>query len=230
MRDQKKSPDKLQKSLTIAGWVLCVILIPILIINCTLIIKSYANKKSVPDFAGSVPFIVLTDSMYPEIKSGDLILCKKINPDDVKVDDVISFFDPVGNGSAVITHKVVEIIDGDDGKYFRTRGINNNTDDSTPVHEDDVIARYTGFRLRGIGNIAMFMQSTAGLIICVVLPIILFVGYDFMRRKREEDSKSDDIEALKSELEALRAIKEKENMANSSEEQPSATESTEDSQ
>ena len=213
MKNQEKTSDKLGKALTIVGWVLCVILVPILIINCTLIIKSYTDKESVPDFAGTVPFIVLTDSMYPDIKSGDLILCKKVNPKDVEVDDVISFFDPEGNGSSVTTHKVVEIIDKADGKYFRTRGINNNTDDMTPVHESDVIARYTGTRLRGIGNVAIFMQSTAGLIICVVLPILLFVGYDLLRRRRYENTKSEDIEALKSELEALRAMKNAESEA-----------------
>ena len=44
-------------------------------------------------------------------------------------------------------------------------------------------------RIAGAGHIAMFMQSTAGLIICVVLPIILLVGYDLIRRRIYEKSK-----------------------------------------
>lgn len=60
-----------QKIFNIAGIVLCVILIPILILNLTLIIKSYTNKDKVPSIGGYMPLIVLTDSMYPEIKSGD---------------------------------------------------------------------------------------------------------------------------------------------------------------
>ena len=100
-----------QKLLTIIGAVLCVILIPILIINLTLIVKSYVNTDEVPKIGGVCPLIVLTDSMLPEISSGDLIICKDIDAKDVKVGDVISFFDPAGNGSSVVTHRVIEIVE-----------------------------------------------------------------------------------------------------------------------
>ena len=53
----------------------------------------------------------------------------------------------------------------------------------------------------------MFMQSTAGLIICGVLPIILLVGYDIIRRRIYEKNNKQDTDALLAELEALRAEK-----------------------
>lgn len=205
MNKAEKS-TKLHKILTVIGWVLCIILVPILIVNCTLLIKSALNKNEVPDFGGAVPFIVLTDSMYPDIKSGDLILCKTIEPEDVEVDDVISFYDPAGNGTSVVTHKVIEIVEEDGALFFRTKGINNNTEDRVLVPADKVIAEYSGIRIPGAGNLAIFMQSTAGLLVCVVLPIILFVGYDVVRRKLYEKNKGDDMAALKAELEALRAM------------------------
>ena len=196
---------KRHKILTVIGWILCAVLIPILIFNCTLLAKSYINKNKAPDFLGVLPFIVLTDSMYPDIKSGDLIFCKAVQPADIKKGDVISFYDPQGNGTSVITHTVVEIMN-DGGKLsFRTKGINNNTEDRLPVPAEKVIARYTGIRLAGAGNLAIFMQSTAGLIVCVVLPLILLVGYDVIRRKIYEKNKSDDIDLLLAELNALRA-------------------------
>jgi len=206
MNKAEKS-TKLHKILTVIGWVLCIILVPILIVNCTLLIKSAFNKNKVPDFGGTVPFIVLTDSMYPDIKSGDLILCKTIEPEDVEVDDVISFYDPAGNGTSVVTHKVIEIVEEDGALFFRTKGINNNTEDRVLVPADKVIAEYSGIRIPGAGNLAIFMQSTAGLLVCVVLPIILFVGYDVVRRKLYEKNKGDDMAALKAELEALKAAK-----------------------
>ena len=201
----KKHSQKLHKILTITGIALCVILIPILIINCTLIIKSFVHKDEVPGIGGNIPLIVLTDSMYPDIKSGDLIICRDVDTDDIEVGDVISFYDPAGNGTSVVTHKVVEIIDENGTRSFRTRGTNNNTDDRLPVPEDKVIAEYTGVRIPGAGGVAIFMQSTTGLIICVVVPIVLFVGYDVIRRRLYEKNKADDVEALKAELEALKA-------------------------
>lgn len=203
----QKSSDKMHKALTIVGIVLCVILVPILIINCTLIIKSFINKDEVPSIGGTMPLIVLTDSMYPDIKSGDIIICKEIDAEDIEVGDVISFYDPAGNGTSVVTHKVIDIINDDGQLSFRTRGTNNNTDDRLPVPADKVIAEYTGVRIPAAGNIAIFMQSTAGLIICVIVPIVLFVGYDVIRRRRYEKNKGDDLESLKAELEALKAEK-----------------------
>ena len=202
---KKNNSEKLHKTLTVVGWILCVLLVPILIVNCTLLVKSFINKDDVPDFGGTLPLIVLTDSMYPDIKSGDLIICKTVKAEEIKKDDVISFYDPAGNGTSVVTHKVVEVINEDGKLSFRTRGINNNTDDRLAVPADKLIAEYTGVRIPGAGNLAIFMQSTAGLLVCFILPIILFVGYDVIRRKIYEKNKGDDMAALKAELEALRA-------------------------
>lgn len=207
--ENNNTSTKLHKTLTVIGIVLCVILVPILIVNCTLLIKSFINKDEVPDFGGILPLIVLTDSMYPDIKGGDIIVCKTIDADTVEVGDVISFYDPSGNGTSVVTHMVVDIIN-DEGKIsFKTKGINNNVEDRLPVSADKVIAEYTGIRIPGAGHVAIFMQSTAGLIVCVVLPIILFVGYDVIRRRKYDKKKGDDMAALMAELEALKAEKSK---------------------
>ena len=201
----EQSLSRKQRILTVIGIVLCVILIPVLIVNCTLIIKSFINKDEVPDFGGILPLIVLTDSMYPDIKSGDLIFCKTVDTDDVDVGDVISFFDPEGNGTAVVTHKVIEVIEKDGTVSFRTKGINNNTEDRVPVPAENLVGEYTGVRIGGAGKVAMFMQTTAGLVICVVVPIVLLVGYDLIRRKKYDKAKNEDVAALMAELEALKA-------------------------
>ena len=200
------SSEKLHKSLTVVGIVLCVILVPILIINCTLIVKSFINKDEVPSIGGTMPFIVLSDSMHPLIKSGDVIICKEIEAEKVEEGMVISFYDPDGSGTSVVTHKVIEKIEKDGKLSFRTEGINNNDEDRLPVPAENVIAEYTGFRVPLVGHVAMFMQTTAGLIVCVIVPIVLLVGYDIIRRRLYEKSKTDDVAALKAELEALRSM------------------------
>ncbi len=204
MTKEKKSVA--HRVLTIAGTVLCVILIPMLLINITLIAKSYINKDEVPSIAGTLPLIVLTDSMLPEIESGDLIVCKTAEAEDIKVNDVISFFDPAGNGTSIVTHRVIEIVKEDGKILFRTRGDNNNTEDKELVPAKNLVGIYK-VRIAGAGHIAMFMQSPTGLIICVVLPIILFVGYDIIRRRIYEKNNKQDTDALLAELEALKAEK-----------------------
>lgn len=202
----KEKTSTAHKILTIIGIVLCIILVPILLINLTLIAKSYINKDEVPSIGGTFPLIVLTDSMYPEIESGDLIVCNTAKAEEIKVNDVISFFDPAGNGTSIVTHRVVELVEKDGETLFRTRGDNNNTNDKELVAADDLVGVYK-FRIAGAGHVAMFMQSTAGLIVCVVLPIVLLVAYDIIRRRIYEKNNKQDTDALLAELEALRAEK-----------------------
>lgn len=200
-----------QRILTGVGIALCVILIPILIINCTLLIKGWTKKEEVPSLMGYAPMIVLTDSMVGDkndnFNGGDLIFVKTVKADDVKKGDIISFFDPAGNGTSVTTHRVIEIVKEDGKISFKTKGDNNNTEDKALVPAENLVGTYTGFRIAGAGNVAMFMQSTAGLIVCVLLPIVLLVGYDLIRRRIYEKSKNKDTDALLAELEALRAEK-----------------------
>lgn len=194
--------------LTVLGAVLCVILIPILVINISLIVKSYLHKDEVPSLGGVFPLIVLTDSMYPEIQSGDLIICRTEEPENIREGDVIAFFDPAGNGTSIVTHSVAEVREKDGQIEWITRGIANNADDAAPVPGDKLVGVYRR-RIPGLGNVVMFMQTTAGLIICVVCPILLLVGWDVLRRRRYEKKKQADTDALLRELEELRAQKEK---------------------
>ena len=204
MNPSKEKSTVGHKLLTVIGTVLCIILIPILIINITLIAKSFTNKEDVPNFAGYLPLIVLTDSMYPVIESGDLIICHTVDAEAVETGDVIAFFDPAGNGTSIVTHRVTEIVRENGELLFRTKGDNNNAEDRTLVPADNLVAAYRT-RIPKAGNVAMFMQTSTGLIICVVLPIVLLVGYDVIRRRKYEKSKQSDNAALLAELQALRA-------------------------
>lgn len=201
---QKEKTSLGHKVLTVFGAILCVILIPALIINITLIIRSYTNPDQVPSIGGNVPLIVLTDSMYPEIKSGDLIICHTADAEQIAVGDVIAFFDPAGNGSSVVTHRVIEITQEDGNLAWRTQGDANNVADSALVPAKNLVGIYRS-RIAGAGNVAMFMQTTQGLILCVLCPIIVLVGYDIIRRKMYEKSHKQDTDALLRELEELRA-------------------------
>jgi len=198
--------------------------LPILITNCTLIIQGMVNPGKVPSVGDNVPLIVLTESMEPDIKGGDLIICHPVDPQTLKEGDVIAFFDPKGNGTSIVTHKIHEVFrDEETGKIteFKTYGINNfnakgeQSYDKVNVPVDDVVGIYTGERVPVIGSIAMFMQSTWGLILCIFLPLACFIAYDLVMRKKKDAGKQSDMDALRAELEALKAAQ-----ANAGEAQP----------
>ena len=225
-KKQKEPASGGHKALTIVGIVLCVILVPILIMNVVLIIKGLANKDKVPTFFGRAPLIVLTDSMSPTIKAGDLIIVKTVDASKVKEGDVISFFDPASSGTAVVTHRVLVsdeakkaemklpawhnvnglkgIQGSGDNIIFRTQGDFNNTEDEDPVPASKLVGVWTGTNLRGLGNVAMFLQSTPGLILCIGVPIVILVAYELIRRKVYERNKRQDTDELLKELEELK--------------------------
>ncbi|MBP3433832.1 MAG: signal peptidase I [Clostridia bacterium] len=230
MREEKKQREKgalAHKIWTVAGFVLCAVFLPILILNCILMVKGAANEDEVPSIGGVSPLIVLTDSMYPEIKSGDLIFSKKTDAASVEIGDVISFFDPSGNGSSVVTHRVIDIAVEEDGYYFQTQGDNNNIPDRKWVSETELVGVWTEVRLAGVGNVAMFMQSTAGLLICICVPLAALIAYDLVRRKKLDKSKQTDMEALVKELNELKAATAQANAETIADETVPETEETE---
>ncbi len=205
--ENKKAPTSAGHKIgSVIGTILCVLLVPVLIVNITLIIRSFTSPDEVPSIGNYLPLIVLTDSMYPKIESGDLIICRVAEPEDVAVGDVIAFFDPAGNGSSIVTHRVTEVTEENGSIAWKTQGDANNTADSMPVPAENLVGVYRS-RIPGAGSVAMFMQTTKGLILCVVCPLVLLVGYDIVRRRLYEKSHKQDTDALLAELEELRKQK-----------------------
>ena len=203
---KQKKENSSNKVWTIIGVILCIILIPILVINVTLIVKSYTNKNDVPKLGGYCPLIVLTGSMEPMIQSGDLIIVKQVNTTDLEKGDVIAFYDPESNSNSILTHRIAEVINEDGVIYYRTKGDANNTEDSKPVLADKVVGIYK-LKIPNAGDVAMFMQTTPGLIVCVILPLILLIGIDLIMRRKLDKANNEDTAALLAELEALKAAK-----------------------
>lgn len=223
MNGEKQTTTLGHRILTGVGIALCVVLIPMLIINCTLLIKGWTNKDEVPTIFGYAPMIVLTDSMVGDnednFSGGDLIFVKTVKAEEVKKGDVISFFDPQGNGTSITSHRVLEIMNEGGKISFKTKGDNNNTEDKLPVPADNLAGVYTGFKITGAGSVAMFMQTPWGLIICVIVPMILLIGWDAVRRARYNKKHEDDKDALLAELEALRKLKAENETADASAEE-----------
>lgn len=106
--------------------------------------------------------IVLTDSMYPQIQSGDLIVCRTREADKVREGDVIAFFDPAGNGRSVVTHRVRKITKDEDGNLaWVTKGDANNTEDQALVPAENLVGIYR-HRVAGLGSAAMFLADHTG--------------------------------------------------------------------
>ena len=198
----KEKNGLLQKIVGAVGIALCVVFVPLLLIFVTLIVKSYTCPDKVPDFLGYKPFIVLSGSMEPSIMTGDMVFVKETDPDSLKVGDVIAY----KSGSAVVTHRIVEVKSENGETRYVTQGDANNAADQSLVKPADVEGIYQR-RVAGAGNLAMFMQTTTGMILFVVCPLVLFVLWDVIRRQLESRKEVSRTKELEMELERLRAEK-----------------------
>ena len=200
--------EKKKKRVTpaaVAGIVLCVIFIPIIIINLVLIISSYINQEELPGVFGIKPAVVLSGSMEPAIKPGDLIFIHDIRADELKKDDVICY---LLSGKAV-THRIVEITAGEDGKrQYITQGDANNAEDQAAVTEQQIQGIWKGGRVGGLGDVILFMQSTIGMILFIICPLLLFFLWDIWRRRRMDKADIARTAELEAELAALKSRRE----------------------
>lgn len=123
-------------------------------------------------------YVVLTGSMEPSISPGDYITVRKVNPDKLKENDVITFM----LDGVVVTHKVVKV----EGDLITTQGTANNIADE-PINKSSVIAKYV-FKLAKVGYIMAFFSSKSGLILIFgLIGVMIFWDLTDPERNKKTD-------------------------------------------
>ena len=150
--------------------------LPFLIFNLTLIIKSKLYPDKIADFMGYKPFIVMSGSMETTINIGDLVIVKKVNSSNIHTGDIIAF----KNGNIVISHRVKEVIN-DSGTYkFKTKGDNNNVADDFIVNSDAIEGILVN-KIPGLGSILLFLGKPIGLLMVILVIIIVSTALYFVK-------------------------------------------------
>ena len=86
-----------------------------------------------------IPLAVLSGSMDPMMRVGDMILVAKVNPEAVEPGDIIAFKDPAGRKNIIITHRVIAY--DEDGGGFKTKGDACEDPDQFIVKQEDVVGK-----------------------------------------------------------------------------------------
>lgn len=205
MSDHRKEKTGIvHKLLSGLGAVLCVILGFLLVCNLTIIIKGTVNPEEPPSVIGITPFVVLSGSMSGDapdhIETGDLVFVTETEAEELEVGDVIAFME----GSVIVTHRIIEIgTDEEGGLQFITKGDANNAKDQIPVNPEDLVGIYK-YRIPKLGDFALFLQTPAGMLIFIGVPLLGFIIYDIIRRQRYAGKESRRTAELEAELERLR--------------------------
>ncbi len=139
-------------------------------------IMSLGSKDGLSEIFGHYIMSVQSESMTGTFEKGDIVICKKVDPSTLKENDIISFYYMVQEHRIVVTHRIIEVKTNDIGvKYFITQGDAKENIMYEEVFIGDVIAKYTGIKIPGAAKVADFIKSKTGFLVCVLLPLFLFL-------------------------------------------------------
>lgn len=143
--------------------------------------------------AGLKGFVVLSGSMEPEYPTGSVIYVKSADKDAMEVGDVITFY---ATGKTIATHRIIEVVEEDGVRLYRTKGDANEIADGSAVEPKDIIGTplfcvpYLGFALSYIQSppgIYVALAAGAWVLLIIFLPSLLFdKGNENKTRSKEE--------------------------------------------
>ena len=143
----------------------------------------------IPKVAGATPLTVLTNSMEPGLPPGTLIIIKPVEPDDIRIGDVVTYQIRSGEPD-VITHRVIGIDALGAEKRFIFQGDNNAAPDTELVRAVQIQGRlwysvpYAGFVNSAVNgeNKSWIVYVIAGLLLAYAVWMI--VSGIFGRKKK----------------------------------------------
>ena len=163
-----------------------IIVVLILIVSVLVVTLSLTTKSSgVPNIFGIAPLSVQTQSMEDTINPGDLIFCTLTEIDDeFQKDDVVTFPIEINGEQVLNTHRIVEVVADNNITYYKTQGDNKETNpepDTDLQTSSTIVAKYTGTKIPGLGNVLSFIRTQLGFFLCILLPMIIFFIYEGIR-------------------------------------------------
>ena len=138
-----------------------------------MVINLNNGNSSKPLFNG---YIIVSQSMVPTINVNDGIVVKRVDDDNYKVGDIISYVttDSRFEGS-VVTHRIVNKENYTDyTSIYTTKGDNNASVDANSVFTSMINGKVL-FRVPKIGYVYNFLNNPINFICCMVGAVILLI-------------------------------------------------------
>lgn len=167
----------------------------ILVIAIVVIIFITRLTGNIPSIFGYTIFHVQTDSMEPTLMVGDVIVDKKVPPEEIKKDDIITYDCLSGKlAGQTITHRVVTDPEFKNGTYYyQTQGDKPGAELDEIISYKQVEGKFVK-KLPWLNKLYSFFISPQGFVTFIVIILVLF-GYEMIRlviSYKSFDDKDDD--------------------------------------
>lgn len=159
--------------------ILTLVLTIIFFTTLPLVVFTLITSKT-PILGGIRSFVVLTGSMEPNIPQGSLIFTQPQK--EYKVGDVISF----NKNDVNVTHRVVDIstLEAKSWPEYITKGDANNVKDSGFILPNAILGKQIFF-VPYLGKFTLFLRTLPGFILFIILPTLIFIGFELLNIKKE---------------------------------------------
>ena len=133
-----------------------------------------------PSAFGFRTYSIITKSMEPVLKKGDVILVQERNTSSYKVGDIITFKGTSGDlKGKIVTHEIVGIKLENGKNIFYTKGIQNISEDPD-VYENEILGKYI-YKFKFFSLIERIMDTKIGFILIIIIPL----GYSYFYEIRD---------------------------------------------
>lgn len=170
-----KKPNYLKIIMTTFKLALGLFLISFVLIIC--LQRFSSNSISFMDYR---MFSVATGSMVPKYQIGDVILCKKVDTNTLKIGDDITYLGASGTfKDKTVTHRIINIKTNENGeKMFYTKGIASTRID--PVIQENQIYGKIVKKFNFLSWLYKFVTTPEGFYICIFIPLAFLVGSEIV--------------------------------------------------
>ncbi len=134
---------------------------------------------TLPYLFGYRSLTVLSGSMEPTLRVGDVVVVREVPPLSVKVGDIVSFRDPT-DFSRLITHRVRSIQVSGISVQFVTKGDANTSVEHWQVPITGTIGKVS-YRVWRLGYALFWIRGRLGRLILLVIPALVLGAYELAR-------------------------------------------------
>ena len=150
-------------------------------------------------------YTILTQSMYPTIKAGDIVVTYREDDNIYEKKDIITFISEA-NGNITITHRVLDVYEKNNEYSYKTKGDNNRSADNEIIPSYNVLGKVI-FKIPKAGYIQQFLVSRTGWIVAILLPSLGIIIYDVLKifkktykKRKIVDDEDEEVKKRKQEL------------------------------
>ena len=181
------------KALKIIGNILyyMLVVLVLLILLVVLLQRVTHNNASI---GGIRIFNIVTESMVPEYKVGDILISKSIDPSKIEIGDDVVYMGEVGSFQGkIITHRVIDIEKDGDNYKFHTKGIANEYEDPAVVTADQIYGTII-YKTHILSFISKIINNLYGFYFLIFIPLAVLIIVKIVKIHREKYEEDDDDE------------------------------------